>query len=189
MAVPRPLQSIISTGFFKNMNILETAKQFAIAAHESIHHRRKYDNQPYYIHCERVVKILQTVTDDEIILASAWMHDVLEDVAPLNPDFSEAKIREIFGDRICHIVVELTDCKLSEGNRATRKALDRSRLASASAAAQTIKLADLIDNLIDIKKHDPGFSIVIAKETRLLLSGLTAGNQVLYSRVFQLLEK
>jgi (p)ppGpp synthase/HD superfamily hydrolase len=171
------------------MNILETAKLFAISAHESINHKRKYDNQPYYIHCERVVKILQEVTDDEIILASAWMHDVLEDVAPLNPDFSEAKIREIFGERIANIVVELTDCHFSEGNRATRKALDRSRLASASAAAQTIKLADLIDNLIDIQKHDPGFAIVIAKETKLLLSCLTIGNQALFSKVFHLLEK
>lgn len=171
------------------MNILETAKQFAINAHESINQKRKYDNQPYYFHCERVVKILQEITNDEVILSSAWMHDVLEDVAPVNPNFSEEKIRQIFGNDISDIVVQLTDCKISEGNRATRKALDRKRLSIARNETKTIKLADLIDNFIDIQKNDPGFCKIIADETELLLPCLEGGNPMLFSRLSDLLIK
>lgn len=168
-------------------DVLERAKNFAIKAHESINQRRKYTNEPYYVHCERVVKILSEVINDEEILAAAWMHDILEDVAPHNPDYSEEKIRQLFGDRICDLVVELTDSKLEYGNRATRKAHDRERLRASSIEAKTVKLADLIDNFTDIQNNDPGFSVIFAHETDLLLPCLSSGNAILFSRLSALL--
>ena len=40
----------------------------------------------------------------------------------------------------------------------SRKAMDRDKLASASAEAQTIKYADLISNGKDIMQNDPKFA-------------------------------
>ncbi|MDR3492673.1 MAG: HD domain-containing protein [Gammaproteobacteria bacterium] len=169
------------------MNILENAKKFAIDAHESINQKRKYTDEPYHIHCERVVEILSKVITDEEILAAAWMHDILEDVTPHNEDYSEEKIRNLFGDRICNIVIKLTDSKLEDGNRAARKARDRMRLESASIETKTIKLADLTDNFIDIQKNDPGFAMVIAREMELLLPCLAGGDSMLFSRLSELI--
>jgi (p)ppGpp synthase/HD superfamily hydrolase len=159
---------------------IQQVKEFAINAHESINQRRKYSNEPYYKHCERVVQILSKVTDDEDILAAAWMHDILEDVAPKNPDYSEKKIHALFGDKICDMVLALTDASLDQGNRATRKALDRKKLGEDSADIKTIKLADILDNFNDIAQHDPGFAKVFAQEIKLLLPCLIKGDKRLF---------
>lgn len=171
------------------VNLLEEARSFAINAHNSINHKRKYTDEPYYKHCERVVKILSEITEDQEVLAAAWMHDVLEDVAPHNQEYSEEKIRELFGNRVCDMVIELTDTLLEYGNRATRKARDRARLEAASPEVKSIKLADLIDNYIDIQKNDPGFLIILTKEVALLLPCLCKGDNILYLRLSKLLAK
>lgn len=114
------------------------------------------------------MNILREITTDEEVLASAWMHDILEDVAPHNSDYSEEKMRQLFGDQICNMVLELTDSNLEHGNRATRKARDRMRLEHASTNVKTIKLADLIDNFTDIQSNDPGFFVIFAREIELL---------------------
>lgn len=170
------------------MRLSEKAKQYAINAHDSIKHRRKYTDEPYHVHLERVANLLATVCDDEEMIAAAWLHDVLEDVAPKNPAINEAAIREAFGERVLQLVLELTDVsKPSDGNRTVRKGLDRAHSATASPAGKTIKLADLIDNVIDISKHDPHFARVFRKEALLLLPSLKEGNVVLFERLKQLL--
>ena len=61
-----------------------------------------------------------------------------------------------FGPKIAKLVVELTDVsKPEDGNRKTRKAIDRDKLAGVSAEAQTIKYADLTSNGRDIGQNDP----------------------------------
>jgi (p)ppGpp synthase/HD superfamily hydrolase len=109
-------------------------------------------------------------------------------VTPQKPDYSEARIREEFGDRVCGLVLELTDTKLEYGNRAARKARDRERLAAASAAAKTIKLADITDNFVDIHKNDPGFARLFAREIELMLPGLSDGDPTLFAGLSALLE-
>jgi (p)ppGpp synthase/HD superfamily hydrolase len=173
--------------FENKKTILDNAQRFAVEAHESINQKRKYSGEPYYIHCRRVVEILCEVTTDEEMLAAAWMHDVLEDVTPHRPEYLEAKIRELCGDRVCQMVLELTDSKLEFGNRAVRKAHDRKRLASASNETKTIKLADIIDNFTDIHKSDAGFAIVFTREIELLLPYLSGGNPLLFRRLSSLL--
>lgn len=168
-------------------NILDNARYFAINAHESINQKRKYTNESYYIHCERVVNILRKFVIDENVLAAAWMHDVLEDVAPHNPDYSEERIRQLFGNKICAMVMELTDSKLTDGNRAARKARDKERLAAASNDTKTIKIADIIDNFIDIQRHDPNFSVVFSREIEQLLPYLSGGDAILHARLSKLL--
>jgi (p)ppGpp synthase/HD superfamily hydrolase len=164
------------------------AKQFAIDAHASIGHQRKYTNEPYHVHLERVANLVATVTSDEEIIAAAWLHDVLEDVAPKNSIFNKDAIAQQFGERVLQLVIELTDVTtLADGNRAKRKAIERERLAKASSDGKIIKLADLIDNITDIAKHDPNFSRIFKKEAALDFPYLEVKNNRLYDQLHQLL--
>lgn len=170
--------------------LIEKAKEFAISAHDSVSHRRRYTDEPYHVHPERVAKLLETVTTNENIIAAAWLHDVLEDVAPKNAAFNEAAILTVCGKQVLQLVLEVTDVsKPEDGNRAARKALDRAHLAKASDEGKTLKLADLIDNVIDISKHDRHFARVFKKEVILDLPYLQSGNKELYERLKHLLMK
>ena len=70
----------------------------------------------------------------------------------------------------------------SDGNRAARKALDRAHLSQASPAAQTIKLADLLDNCPDICQHDEKFGRIFLAEASALLEVLGSGDPRLRER-------
>ena len=62
----------------ETQNVLDKARMFATVAHGG--QMRKDGKTPYIAHPERVVKILQkSGIEDEEILASAYLHDVLED--------------------------------------------------------------------------------------------------------------
>jgi len=174
----------------KSNDLIKQAKTFAICAHDSVAHRRKYTDEPYHVHPERVAALVASVTDDAEAIAAAWLHDVLEDVAPKNPAFNKDTILRTFGSRVLQLVLEVTDVSsLADGNRAKRKAIEREHLAAASNAGKTIKLADLIDNIIDISKHDPGFARVFRKEAALDLPHLQSGDKHLYDRLVHILKK
>lgn len=109
------------------------------------------------------------------MIAAALLHDVLEDTA-VTVDVLE----EQFGSEVADLVLWLTDVsKPEDGNRSTRKALDRQHSAAAPAAAQTVKVADLISNTRSIVAHDPGFAKVYIEEKRLLLDVLTGADPTL----------
>lgn len=140
------------------MGIYEKAKQFAIQAHESIGQVRKYTGEPYYVHVLAVAELVASKTNDEEILASACLHDVLEDVAIVNPKYSKETIEKEFGNKVIELVIELTDVYTKENyphlNRKKRKQLEAERLAQVSEPAKLIKRADLFDNNKSIKGTD-----------------------------------
>lgn len=172
------------------MNRFDLAVEIAKLAHGSIGQRRKYTEEPYVNHCIRVAEIVRTVTDDEDILIASILHDILEDVAPLNPAFGANTISAMFGSRVLDLVLAVTDVSRPEdGNRARRKEIDRMHLALAHPDARTIKLADLIDNTEDIVKHDKKFAKTYLAEKRLLLPFLTGGSPSLQLRAREALER
>lgn len=136
------------------MNIYEKAKIFAIEAHSSTGQVRKFDGSPYHTHVLRVAELVSTRTPDQEILAAACLHDVLEDVEPLNPEFNRGRILEEFGPRVLDLVIELTDVYTKENhpdkNRKARKELEAQRLSLVSDDAKLIKRADLHDNNLSI---------------------------------------
>jgi (p)ppGpp synthase/HD superfamily hydrolase len=152
-----------------------------MAAHEAIGQKRKYTGEPYYLHPQRVAKILQGVqyTLPEEALAVALLHDVVEDT-----QVELHTIGEVFGPKVEQGVALLTDMPTVEGgpNRAKRKELDRLRLSQAPAWVQTIKVADMIDNTSTIVEHDPKFAKVYLEEKRLMIKGLTQADPVLLER-------
>lgn len=169
-------------------DVVKKAEQFAKAAHDSIGHKRKYTDEPYHVHPERVAKLVASVTSDQDIIAAAWLHDVLEDVAPKNPEYNADAIRQLLGERILRIVLEVSDISQpQDGNRAARKEIDRNHLAKASPEGMTVKLADMIDNMIDISKHDKPFAQVFKREAILILPHLKKGNKELFDRLRKLL--
>ncbi|WP_456373689.1 HD domain-containing protein [Thiolapillus sp.] len=166
-------------------DLVKRAKTFATSAHQRIEHKRKYSQQPYEVHLKSVANLVREVGGSEQMIAAAWLHDTVEDTPATHRD-----IEENFGSQVATLVRELTDVsKPSDGNRALRKAMDRDHLAGASAAAQTIKLADLIDNARDICKHDENFARVYLGEMAALLDVLRKGDKELMRRARKLLQK
>jgi (p)ppGpp synthase/HD superfamily hydrolase len=166
----------------KMSDLVQKAKDFATLAHEG--QVRKYTGAPYIVHPIEVMKIVQTINHDDIMLAGALLHDVVEDT-----DCTLDDIRAEFGEDVASLVADLTDVsKLEDGNRETRKAKDREHSAEASPSAQTVKLADLISNSLDIVKHDPSFAKVYMVEKFLLLGVLTHGDPILFERAIKLVD-
>ena len=129
-------------------------------------------------HCREIVEILKGVPHTDDMLAAAWLHDVLEDT-----ECSSQTIYREFGFNVVSMVIALTDCHKSIGNRAMRKGIDRRRLGRSSAEVQTIKLADLIS----IVEHDPKFAKTYLAEARMLLDVLVKGDESLRERLTHLL--
>jgi (p)ppGpp synthase/HD superfamily hydrolase len=147
------------------------ARRFAEEAHGAIGHRRKYSGRPYVEHLERVAARVARATGDPAAIAAAWLHDVVEDTPATHAD-----IEREFGARVAELVRALTDVELEFGSRPARKIADRTRLESAPPPAQTVKLADLIDNAHDIAAHDPNFARVFLREMETMLQVLWLGD-------------
>lgn len=158
--------------------LVDRARRYATEAHSRINHRRKYTLDPYDVHLKDVAGIVATVTDDPETIAAAWLHDVVEDTPA-----SFLDIEREFGPALAALVEDLTDVsRPADGNRATRKAMDRAHLAGASSRAKTVKLADLIDNCRDICRQDPEFAKVFLTEMASLLEVLADGDQRLHKK-------
>ncbi len=166
------------------MDLVQRAARYATAGHRRIEQTRKYTGEPYDVHLKAVAELVESVTDDPEMVAAAWLHDLAEDTPVTIED-----IEREFGSNVGRLVADLTDVsKPSDGNRAARKAVDRAHLAGASPKAKTIKLADLIDNCLDICKHDPRFGRVYLKEAAYLMEVLPEGHATLYERARQVLQ-
>lgn len=151
------------------MDLIKKARKFATRAHKG--QFRKYTGEPYIVHPIAVAETVRLHGGSDEMVAAALLHDTIEDTNVTYDD-----VRKEFGITVAGLVRELTDTSSpSDGNRAVRKEIDRRRLAKASADAQTIKLADLIDNTTSIVAHDPGFAKVYLKEKEALLKVMNKG--------------
>ena len=151
------------------MSVTDRALTFATAAHAAVGQKRKYDGEDYIVHPIRVADIVRTYGGSDDQIAAAYLHDVVEDT-----QVDIDTIQSMFGDTIADLVSDLTDVSVaSDGNRATRKAMDRDHTLSSSVDAQFVKLADILDNSQDIGANDPSFWKVYQKEMLALLDGMT----------------
>ena len=158
---------------------LQEAIEFATEAHGD--QKRKYTGEPYITHPIAVMEIVREVPHTEEMLMAAVLHDTVEDTPVTIED-----IKTKFGTKVAELVDGLTDVSRPEdGNRKTRKALDRAHLAKQNAEVQTIKLADLIHNTMSIGLYDPHFYKVYKEEKIKILDVLKLGNQTLMHRAQQ----
>lgn len=149
------------------MSRIHDAAEFAIRRHHG--QTRNEDTQvPYVTHCAEVARLVAINGGSVTQICAAWLHDTVEDT-----DTQLVEIDALFGHDVASLVEQLTDVSRPEdGNRATRKALDREHTASATPEAKSVKCADMISNTKSIMEYDPGFAKVYMKEKRLLLPHL-----------------
>lgn len=163
----------------------ERAQRYASKAHAAADQRRKYTDEPYIVHPAAVVELVRSVSDDEEMLAAAWLHDTVEDTSSTLED-----IRTHFGERVMSLVEMLTNQGAVAGqNRIARKLAHFRHTQQASADAQTIKLADIIDNTRSIIHFDPHFARVYLIEKRVQIRLLTAGHAALHQMAEQIIEQ
>lgn len=154
-------------------DLLAEAINFAVSAHGE--QKRKYTGEPYVTHPLAVMRMVQEVPHTTEMLIAAVLHDVVEDTP-----VELVEIENKFGPVVATYVDGLTDISRPEdGNRTTRKEMDRKHTAEQPAEVQTIKLADLIHNTASIEQFDPSFYKVYKQEKIELLKILTKGDKTL----------
>jgi len=164
-------------------DLIDRARAFAIERHGE--QKRKYTGEPYWHHLRNVAEIVAGIGCHEYLVAAAWLHDTVED-AGVTFDEIEAE----FGPEVRELVFWLTDrSRPEDGNRRARKEIDREHLRRASPPAQTVKLADLIDNARSIVAHDKHFARVYLSEKEKLLEVLTKADPGLRERAYEVLRE
>lgn len=84
--------------------IEKKAKQFAYKAHKGM--KRKGKDTPFTYHLKLVNLYLESLTDDEEILAAGWLHDVVEDT-PITLE----ELKKEFNRTVCRYVELETEDK------------------------------------------------------------------------------
>mgnify|MGYP001044759166 CR=1 FL=1 len=164
-------------------NLEHDAMTFARRSHTACGHLRKYTKLPYIVHPGAVVSLVKTVPHTPQMVAAAWLHDTVEDC----PNVTFELIGYHFGTDVEELVEMLTDVSVpSDGNRATRKRIDREHSAKASPDGQTIKVADLIDNTTSIITYDSDFAIVFMREMAATMDVLTEADPKLMEQAHAL---
>ena len=122
--------------------IIKKALYFAAERHDGQY--RKGGRVPYIVHPVQVALGVCAYTDDEEIIAAAFLHDVLEDCA----DVSIGLLQKEFNDRIAQMVSEVS---LVEGEKyATwkeKKEAYLTKIKKASKGALIIVAVDKMNNL------------------------------------------
>lgn len=120
------------------------ALSFAFIKYGSL--KRISSDIPYVIHPIRITTILHAAGFNEFehedIMIAALFHDLIEDT-----DIEINEIEDRFGSKIGDIVIELTK---PEGAKGRKKDKWLEEFAIKSKEAKIIKLADRIDNLMDV---------------------------------------
>jgi len=96
-------QWVVSLFFMFLTKKIERAIVSATLLHSN--QKRKMSGAPYIVHPYAVAFLLAHYSDDEDVIIAGLLHDTLEDV----PEYTEEKLREEFGDRVCMIVKEISE--------------------------------------------------------------------------------
>lgn len=129
----------------------EILRAAAFAAEKHSKQRRKDpDCSPYINHPIALANVLANEghVHDNAVLCAALLHDTVEDT-----ETTEDELREIFGEKIARIVMEVTDDKHLP--KQERKRLQIEHAVFASLEAKLVKLADKICNLRDLLNSSP----------------------------------
>ena len=140
-----------------HMETVLRAAMFAAEKHRT--QRRKDIDTPFINHPLQLAYILvQADIEDPVVLASALLHDTIEDT---NTTHDEIEI--VFGHEIANIVVECSDDKRL--SKLERKQAQIDHAGKISKKAKLVKIADKIANVSDIDGAPPaGWSVERKRE-------------------------
>lgn len=168
-------------------HLIQVALGFATQWHAG--ELRKYSGEPYIVHPIAVAELVRSVPHCWEAVAAALLHDVLEVIESIRIQ-RELVIRRELGEWVLQLVREVTNPSVPEdGSRIVRKAIDRAHLAKASPTAQTLRLADAIDNLKTLGSRAPVFAKKYAGEKQLVLALTRAGDPTLHARLILSIEQ
>lgn len=151
-------------------SVVLKAAQFAADKHRN-QKRKGEDASPYINHPLFVALLLSEVggVTDQEILAAALLHDTVEDT---NTTLEE--IENIFGNRVCGYVAEVTDDKSLP--KAERKLKQIEHAKELSEGAALIKNADKISNVMDVTNNPPTHWDLQRRKDYLNWAELVVGN-------------
>lgn len=144
--------------------LIAKAADFAREKHAG--QKRKYTNEAYIVHPQRVAEIIQSksyATTDMVV--AAYLHDVVEDC-----NVSYAEILEKFGGAVANMVGALTKAK------GISKKAYYATLKDFPVDVRRIKLADRLDNISDLDNPlvDSDFREYYIRDTQTLLKIIDA---------------
>lgn len=124
---------------------------------------KRRTGEPYVYHSMAVAEILRRWGADEDEMVAGLLHDTVED----HPDLiSLEQIRDLFGERVAHLVDGVSKLKTSSGKDddfETLRKVTRETLIEPGVAK--IKLADRLHNMLTMQTFPPEKQIAKAKET------------------------
>jgi GTP pyrophosphokinase len=126
-----------------DFDLIQQAYQYSAEAHKA---QKRLSGIPYVSHPVAVAYILTQLKMDSMTIASALLHDTIEDT-----DTTESGLAKLFGQEVTTLVVGVTKLgKLAFGNREERQAESFRKMVVAMAKdirVILIKLADRLHNL------------------------------------------
>ncbi len=127
--------------------MINKAKAFATKAHEG--QLRKGTEKPYIVHPIEVAEIVATMTEDEEVIAAAYLHDTIEDCEGITSEI----LQEEFGEKVADIVTQESEDKSKSW--AERKGATIDSLKTAPMEVKIIALGDKLSNMRDIDRDYP----------------------------------
>ncbi|MFX0004995.1 MAG: HD domain-containing protein [Candidatus Hodarchaeota archaeon] len=145
-------------------------------AFEKYNNLKRDNDLPYIIHPIRVTLILRAYGfnefDNEDLMIATLLHDLLEDT---NLTINEIENR--FGKRVASIVAESTKPK------DLNKDLWLENFKNYSKEAKIIKIADRIDNLLDMEKWDEKRQISYLNQSKIIVTSCGDANRELTNKL------
>lgn len=136
--------------------------------------QRRRDGSPYIAHPIRVAESLRSIggIHDQDVLMAAVMHDLIEDT-----DVEYDDLLRRFGTRVADLVAVLSgDMRLP---KAARRAEVIERIRTAPAEAKAIRLADRLDNLLDMAGFSAGRKLEFVAGSKRTLEACRGANAAL----------
>jgi len=150
--------------FVNGKDLIQKAKEFATKCHDG--QKRKFNGDDYIIHPEKVAKLVEQNGGSPEQIASAWLHDVLEDC-----DIDFNSLEKMFGKVVADYVVELTNPKSVERSDKKSEYIAK-KMCVMSSGALLIKLCDRLHNVSDFSTAHPNFVKKYAPKTKFILDSL-----------------
>ena len=172
-----------------NSDLIRHAYDYAKRKHRS---QVRRSGEPYFSHPVAVAKYLIDQKLDDVMIATALLHDTLEDT-----ESSYGEIEQIFGRETARLVEGVTKLKVLSFEDESRQAQNLRKLLEAAhndARVLLVKLADRLHNMRTIRHLDPAKQVVKAQETRDIYAplagkmGIQSWQQDLEDWAFKVLE-
>jgi len=170
-----------------------TDKQWELFDFVKQQHRnqeRKYSGEPYFVHLLRTAEILSNYSLNGGELEIALCHDILELTTCSKQEFAQTLIglgydlftRSKILKGVYDLTNKYTEAKYPQLSLQERNRLEAERLVDIEPFSQTVKYAEIIDNLDSIMEHDTEFAEYYVNKISLFINEMNEGNKELYTQ-------